>query len=417
MKKYLISTLLFLAAIVSCSKEEPLAYDGAVNGVQFDYTGANLKRSVNFADSVLVLTPDTKMSFTVRMRVLGFATETQRKVVVKTRPTEKYEDAVASIVLPEQIVVEPGESTTTFTVVVNRPEKRQKDYAITLYVDSDDSNSDFGQGIDESLSFDVVASETYTKPVEWDAAKAYLGEWNADKYIYLAQMFNKANFYAQDSYTLARYSYQMVNAARAYYDSDPEDPFVFDIPFTSRANPYYDAPGYWGTAQTKYLGRYNAQAFINMASAWDVTTATEREFFAESHLPEVNIMAYSLMVTFYDSYYKMGMPMYYFPNYFYVPFISGSDYQLTEPAWWSESLPYYGEWSNAKYVFILEQMYKDDPTIHAASPIVMDMDYATWQFYVNVAAMTALNKQFSAALAEWNEANPDNVLPFTFPEL
>ena len=162
MKRYYPYTIVWLFALVflatSCEKEEPDFYDKNENGVYFDYnTSEEFQQSINFADHVLG--NPQELSLNVNIKLLGYMIEGDRKAVLKTKPVEGYPEA--TITIPD-VVFTSEEYEKTVEISVARPDERDTDYAVCVYFDAEDSNSQLGHGIAGKEEFTIYVKESYT---------------------------------------------------------------------------------------------------------------------------------------------------------------------------------------------------------------------------------------------------------------
>lgn len=436
MKQYYKYSILWLFALAflttACEKDEPPFYDMNEHGVYFDYEKeADFKQEINFADHVLGDPQDVKI--TLKMKVLGYLTETSRKAVLKTKAVEEYPEA--SVVLPE-VIFEANEYEKEIEITVNRPEERDTDYAISIYLDSEDANSQLGSGIAGKEEFVVYVKETYEKPTSvWgpgSMAQMYLGEWSVDKHIFLINL-TQNNDYVQtlyDYYAVVGYNEQAVSALRAQRENNPDEPILIDIPFVTDVY-NYEKPSYWGDLHQQYLGTYSNSLFVSLANAVGANTANETELLDgdEQTIKNLNKTAVKYMMNQYDTYMNSwGMACEHFKGMCWIPMFPDMDYDVVRPGCWSpygvdggETISqYYGTYSEEKYKFMIKTWLAKQGTENfvLVQMFPLMLNWSDWKYdWDNSIGGENQIKACYKAFKEAYDAAPAGTYSFTFPEL
>lgn len=362
MKQYILYLLTAAFLLGACSQEEVPYYSSNQDGVYFDYENQDeLSQEVNFAQHLL--DDVQELPVTLKLKLVGYPTDQPRKIVIGTDSLADYK--LAQVTVPE-VVFEAGEYEKNITVQVKRPEEQGEQYAVRLFVDAENEASQLGSGIEGYEGFNIFVNETYTKPSQWDQysmAQMYFGDWTQEKYVLLAKLTGQIDFYK--SYDYASYiswNEKAVQQLRQEH-ADTGEPVTIEIPFNNECQ--YTKPPYWNSTMDKYLGAYSSKTFATICNNNGLTTASEEVFFQkdENGLKQLNGQLVGSMMSQYNDYFNWGFltaPDY--KSYFYVPVLVDNidNIQIVEPAFWTappaNSLitPYYGEYSEAKYRFMLK---------------------------------------------------------------
>lgn len=433
-KNYKYNSLLLLMLLlmtISCDKQEPGFYDGAYNGAYFDYENTeDFSASINFADYILGY-PES-LPIEVSMKLLGYIADEERKVSFGTKPVEGYPEA--EVILPEASFSN-GEYAKKFVFSILRPEERDTEYAICIYIDSD-ANGGLGTGLEGHCEFTIFVKEQYVQPAGWgdsDWAAGYLGTWSPEKHIFFVNLLQDNNFAAPvkigDWYTLVDYNQKAVAEVRRLRD-EGSDEILFEIPFNKDCS--YDKPSYWGAEHEKYIGEYTATRFGDIASVVGANTANELALLAdENNLPELNKTAVLTMMKNYNQYFSSwGLSVSEFHNSCWYPMFEDIEYDIVQPdCWKSQGVgfgdkpnKYYGKYSADKYRFMIKTWLKKQNAeqkqfmLWQMFPLIVDWNMwdAVWDESAGgEKAMIECYKTFKAAY----DAEPAGTYNFTFPEI
>lgn len=357
---YLIALLtLGIMVFSSCKYQEPPLYDVASDGVYFDYKlKADLTQTVNFADHVL--REKETVPFTVKLKRLGYMSDKPLRLVMKSK---EVKDRPSVIVQIPEIKFEANEYEKNVTVEVSAPAERDKIYAVCLYFDTQDPASDLKSSIKEFSEFILEVKESFTKPKSWDwTLQAYLGNWSPEKHVFMITTL-KENDYAEsnDWSKYIQYNIAAVNELRKRQQQDENYIVTIDIPFSTEA--LYDKPFYWTQEHDRYLGTYTSSGFVSLASALNANTTNERRLFAgkEISMERLNKTAVKNMMNSYNTFFNWQLPGSVYREKVWVPMFAETEYEIVAPVCWSESPAtksmleyYYGEYSEAKYKFMLK---------------------------------------------------------------
>lgn len=452
MNRYIILLAALVLVCSSCKKEEGQYFDPSINGIYFETLGSGdalMQQSRNFADYVIA--DSSKLVVRVKVVMLGYTTDYDRKVAIKSKALEDL--PMADIEFPSEVILPAGKSTIILPVTVNRPPELQTNYGAIVYIDLKDGASDFDEGIDGQNEVKIISKELFEEPITWEsAAKAYFGDWNLDKHFLMLKLTNKQDFY-NEATKYKEYNRKAVDSTRLYYVSEPADPKVIGVPFYVETDPnvmdrpgsYYKKPHYWGSMQDQYLGfNFDIYAYpftslwshAAMSKAYGVTTATEAEFYkaTEENMKKRNKEAVKLMMTLYNEYYNNKLDRYdryqsaNYLNFFHTIIFPDTDYELVRPAQWEGPAaaltdPYYGEYSDAKYRFMIKVLIEKygNPHLPTYFPVIKNAngdpeyckvpDPSSWptEYYPGWQDLKKFNKMFKDALAASGETE------FSFP--
>lgn len=436
MKRYYPYTIMWLFALaffaVSCEKQEPDFYDKNENGVYFDYeTNEDFQQIINFADHVLG-NPE-ELTVNLNLKLLGYMGEGDRKAVLKTKPVDGYPEA--TVTLPE-VVFTSEESEKTIDIAVTRPDERDTEYAVCVYLDAEDPESQLGYGITGKEEFVIYVKEAYTPA--WDndnpytMSYMYLGPWSVDKHIFFINMTQDNNYASasklNDYYTVLDYNLQAVNTIRQQRVENPDTPITVDVPFVS--DNYYAQPPYWGDLHNQYLGTYSPSLFASLASAVGANTSNEQELLGkEESVKELHKSAVNSMMNQYNNYLYWGYKCNNYRNSSWVPMYADMDYEVVQPYHWSNTFAYgagdmvsayYGEYSAEKYQFMiktwLEKQGTDNFVLIQMFPICLADDWWSAQWDDTIGGENQI-KECYKAFKDAYDAAPAGTYSFTFPEL
>lgn len=384
----LLSAMMFAGA---CSEEEVDFYDRESNGVYFNYENeTDFKQTINF--SQFLLDPAcTQTEVEIQINVLGNPEAYDRKVVIKTEPMEGYPEA--TVVLPENIVIEADSMRLSLPVIVKRPEATNTEYAVKLSFDTENEESMFGTDIVEKGEYTIHVIESYEKPSYWApfGGDNYFGEWTPDKHIFLCRLknitdLNSMNFWYSG---LNQTVVQAVDSLRTYYEKNPGAELSFSLPFYAGQNygnaTRYSQPAYWEGDIEKYLGAYDSYIFSALCNGMGINTANEKETWgslSEAQLKEHNKIVVQTAVNILNQ-FNQSNPFAQVTAPTGIPVFEETDYDLPRLYYWG-NLPtpsaliehFYGTYSAEKYEFMLKTAYKTKGTeprfcLHQMFPIVL----------------------------------------------
>ena len=359
-KIYVAAAALCCMLSFSCKEETIGVYAPNSDGVYFSYpTKEALNATVNFADSIL--TQPQEIAVTLKLKLMGYAADHPRKVVLKSRAVQGI--AEAKVLFPE-IVFQPNEFDKEIRVKAQRPTLVDSTFQAQVYIDSEDAESQIGPGIKDFQTFTLHVKETYRKPERWDQmALGYLGPWSAAKQILMVRLSGRNDFYTSpDYYQFVRWNLAAIDSLRRQQKAAPSTPITIDIPFTNDNT--YAQPWYWTSLQTTYLGTYQSSAFVGLCNDLDITTANEYAQLGgdEASMKAMNLRAVHQMMLKYNTYYQDGWRAgNSYKGSFYIPMLPHTAYELVQPQAWKDEQggktmieKYYGPYSEQKYKFMID---------------------------------------------------------------
>lgn len=421
MKRNCLYILLFLLTgswLASCEKSEPPFYDANSNGAYFDYDKEKLDTIINFAD--YILEDPKEITVKIKIKLLGYVEDFDRTLVLKAIAMENYPQA--QVTCPE-VVFKAGEYKKEIEIKVGRPETQDTRYGMTLSVDEE--RSDIGIGAEGFENFNVYVEDSYQTPAGWEYnAGMFFGEFSAEKHIFIVKV-TKDEDYAYNNNPWAVYpDYQLavIDSIREHNQAHPNEPLNIAIPFIS-GGPEYPKPYYWTEKHDKYLGTYNYKSFISLCNSIGADTSNEKELFngEEENLKGLHKKAIVAMMESFNNYFSWGMSLDNSRNE-QIPMLKDMDYDVVTPIWWtacsSMITPYYGDYSEAKYKFMIKTLLNakgDKFFLPEMFPI-----YQNWNSDTGFAWDTLLGGEagikecYKLFYAEW-EKNKDQY-DFTFPK-
>lgn len=387
MKRHL-NTLYILGMVIlgglfsACSKEDPTLFGSESDGFYFNYDSKDeLTSTINFADSVVT---EPEVGYVpVRIRLLGHLSDKETPITLKADAVDGYDEA--KVTLPK-VELKAGAYDTTVYVAVARPTREDVTYAAKIsFEQGDKSMKDFD-------NFIIYAKESYTEPSNW--ADDIYGAYSKDKFKFIAKTLGNAKFCDADNYVQCNtYNPSLVTAVREWHQANPGQPIPYDIPFLNGDYNYggYDQPDYWGDLQDKYFGEYSNDAFGTLAAGLGATTQNEEQLFGstdESVLLSSNKTAVGLMMENYNNLFRQGYNYWGFNSAFSVPIVDGVDYDIVEPAFWTDEQTksmiekYYGAYSADKYkkmIQIAKRELGDGFKLFLLFPVSLQWDDASMQ--------------------------------------
>ena len=421
MKRNCLYILLFLLTgswLASCEKSEPPFYDANSNGAYFDYDKEKLDTIINFAD--YILEDPKEITVKIKIKLLGYVEDFDRTLVLKAIAMENYPQA--QVTCPE-VVFKAGEYKKEIEIKVGRPETQDTRYGMTLSVDEE--RSDIGIGAEGFENFNVYVEDSYQTPAGWEYnAGMFFGEFSAEKHIFIVKV-TKDEDYAYNNNPWGVYpDYQLavIDSIREHNQAHPNEPLNIAIPFIS-GGPEYPKPYYWTEKHDKYLGTYSSSSFISLCNSIGADTSNEKELFngEEENLKGLHKKAIVAMMKSFNNYFNRGMSFDNFRNE-QIPMLKDMDYDVVTPIWWtacsSMITPYYGDYSEAKYKFMIKTLLNakgDKFFLPEMFPIYQDWNSDTgfaWDTLLGGEA--GIKECYKLFYAEW-EKNKDQY-DFTFPK-
>lgn len=421
MKRNCLYILLFLLTgswLASCEKSEPPFYDANSNGAYFDYDKEKLDTIINFAD--YILEDPKEITVKIKIKLLGYVEDFDRTLVLKAIAMENYPQA--QVTCPE-VVFKAGEYKKEIEIKVGRPETQDTRYGMTLSVDEE--RSDIGIGAEGFENFNVYVEDSYQTPAGWEYnAGMFFGEFSAEKHIFIVKV-TKDEDYAYNNNPWGVYpDYQLavIDSIREHNQAHPNEPLNIAIPFIS-GGPEYPKPYYWTEKHDKYLGTYSSSSFISLCNSIGADTSNEKELFngEEENLKGLHKKAIVAMMKSFNNYFNWGMSFDNFRNE-QIPMLKDMDYDVVTPIWWtacsSMITPYYGDYSEAKYKFMIKTLLNakgDEFFLPEMFPIYQDWNSDTgfaWDTLLGGEA--GIKECYKLFYAEW-EKNKDQY-DFTFPK-
>lgn len=432
---YILGLLSAVSAFTSCSQEEVDYYDKNYNGIYFNYESEeDLNSTVNFAD--YVLDDPSEIEQTLKLNLLGYISDTDRRFVLKTREAEGYPLANVTII---DNILPAGEYELDAKYKVGKPEKMDVVYAAEIYLDPTDANSDLGEGNEGFDKYIVYVKETYSEPNGWNyPAGSYLGVFSAEKYKLLVKISGKTDFYTYANWQNT-YASEAVDQVRAYNKEHPDAPSAIDLPFYyDKWDPIeYSKPDYWNEDYTTYVGKYSTSSFVSLANSLGATTANESSVFPndEDGLKELNKAAMLSMMQSFNDY--SNAPSEFKQEYPTIKMFDDMDYDVIQPSCWKETdewgdtnyaysyvTKYYGEYSDEKYKFMIKTWAAYTDNTEDFVFVQLFPVYSGWKedwsgmeakWDEDLGGETAIKECLRVIKAEYDK-NP-NAYSFTFPDV
>lgn len=376
--QYIVWLLCLANVFVACETNEPDFFDKNANGAYFDYEyAADFDKVLNFSDYI-VGDPDT-VQVVLKVKLLGYLVDQERKLSVKTKEIEGY---MPADVVVDEVVFAGKEYEKNVSIRVKRPELQDSIYAICIYLDG---SGDLGTGISGKDEINLFVTESYEKPAIWFShVDTYLGSWNKEKHIFLAKHTGNNSFYLNlydnksgmhifDSITALN-----VSSVNALLANEPQEPIVVDIPILAETeHPDYTVPYFWKEYEAQ-LGVFRANKFCRFttmlggSNTRDVAALYASEAGAKKMEEEADNLHKDDVLYMLNEYYKCAMQGYPISEYrdiFWVELRNNVNYNVRIPFWWEDPenfgtrdivKRYFGEYSDDKYQFMLKTMMKDD---------------------------------------------------------
>ncbi len=397
---YIVWLLGLMVTMTACEDREPDFFDKDSNGAYFDYDYANeFEHTLNFGDYI-VGNPDTVI-VTLKVKLLGYLMDEARTLAVKTKTIEGYEPANVTI---DKVIFANKEYEKLIEVKVKRPEFKDSTYAICIYLDG---SGDIGAGIEGKNEINLYVKESYEKPTAWFShMDTYLGAWSKEKHIFLAQHTGDAQFYSvlydsnSESHDFDAILALNVSAVNALLAIDTGEDIVVDLPIMKESDhPAYTEPYFWSEYE-ETLGLFRANKFCRFVGMLGgATTKDIVELFASDAAKQkmdeeaANFHKDDVlyMLNEYYNYALMGYPISEYKSLCWVELKNTVNYKVRIPFWWEDPnglgtgeivKKYFGEYSDAKYQFMLKTMMKDDGAgnfiTESILPFVYDAEKGTY---------------------------------------
>lgn len=374
----MIGLFCLVLTFTACESREPDLFDKDANGAYFDYEyAADFDKELNFSNHI-VGSPDT-VSLTLKVKLLGYLKDEGRTLSVKTKAVEGYLPADVTI---EEVVFADKEYEKDIEVKVKRPEIEDSVYAVCIYLDG---SGDLGTGIAGKNEINLFVTEAYGQPSVWYShVDTYLGGWNREKHIFLANHTGNNSFYENlfdknsgmhlfDSILALN-----VSAVNSLLASEPTEPIDVDLPILKETDyPDYREPYFWSDYK-ELLGVFRANKFCRFVymlggsntkdvAALFASDAARDEMEASASDFHKDDVLY--MLNQYYTYALMGYPISEYRNLFWVELKNSVNYNMRIPFWWEDPnglgtaeivKKYFGEYKDDKYQFMIKTMMKED---------------------------------------------------------
>lgn len=391
----MIGLFCLVLTFTACESREPDLFDKDANGAYFDYEyAADFDKELNFSNHI-VGSPDT-VSLTLKVKLLGYLKDEGRTLSVKTKAVEGYLPADVTI---EEVVFADKEYEKDIEVKVKRPEIEDSVYAVCIYLDG---SGDLGTGIAGKNEINLFVTETYGQPSVWYShVDTYLGGWNREKHIFLANHTGNNSFYENlfdknsgmhlfDSILALNVS--VVNSLLA---SEPTEPIDVDLPILKETDyPDYREPYFWSDYK-ELLGVFRANKFCRFVymlggsntkdvAALFASDAARDEMEASASDFHKDDVLY--MLNQYYTYALMGYPISEYRNLFWVELKNSVNYKMRIPFWWEDPnglgtaeivKKYFGEYKDDKYQFMIKTMMKEDGPENFITESILPFRYDT----------------------------------------
>lgn len=391
----MIGLFCLVLTFTACESREPDLFDKDANGAYFDYEyAADFDKELNFSNHI-VGSPDT-VSLTLKVKLLGYLKDEGRTLSVKTKAVEGYLLADVTI---EEVVFAGKEYEKDIEVKVKRPEIEDSVYAVCIYLDG---SGDLGTGIAGKNEINLFVTETYGQPSVWYShVDTYLGGWNREKHIFLANHTGNNSFYENlfdknsgmhifDSILALN-----VSAVNSLLASEPTEPIDVDLPILKETDyPDYREPYFWSDYK-ELLGVFRANKFCRFVymlggsntkdvAALFASDAARYEMEASASDFHKDDVLY--MLNQYYTYALMGYPISEYRNLFWVELKNNVNYNMRIPFWWEDPnglgtaeivKKYFGEYKDDKYQFMIKTMMKEDGPENFITESILPFRYDT----------------------------------------
>lgn len=391
----MIGLFCLVLTFTACESREPDLFDKDANGAYFDYEyAADFDKELNFSNHI-VGSPDT-VSLTLKVKLLGYLKDEGRTLSVKTKAVEGYLPADVTI---EEVVFADKEYEKDIEVKVKRPEIENSVYAVCIYLDG---SGDLGTGIAGKNEINLFVTETYGQPSVWYShVDTYLGGWNREKHIFLANHTGNNSFYENlfdknsGMHIFDAILALNVSAVNSLLASEPAEPIDVDLPILKETDyPDYREPYFWSDYK-ELLGVFRANKFCRFVymlggsntkdvAALFASDAARDEMEASASDFHKDDVLY--MLNQYYTYALMGYPISEYRNLFWVELKNSVNYNMRIPFWWEDPnglgtaeivKKYFGEYKDDKYQFMIKTMMKEDGPENFITESILPFRYDT----------------------------------------
>ncbi len=391
----MIGLFCLVLTFTACESREPDLFDKDANGAYFDYEyAADFDKELNFSNHI-VGSPDT-VSLTLKVKLLGYLKDEGRTLSVKTKAVEGYLPADVTI---EEVVFAGKEYEKDIEVKVKRPEIEDSVYAVCIYLDG---SGDLGTGIAGKNEINLFVTETYGQPSVWYShVDTYLGGWNREKHIFLANHTGNNSFYENlfdknsGMHIFDAILALNVSAVNSLLASEPTEPIDVDLPILKETDyPDYREPYFWSDYK-ELLGVFRANKFCRFVymlggsntkdvAALFASDAARDEMEASASDFHKDDVLY--MLNQYYTYALMGYPISEYRNLFWVELKNSVNYNMRIPFWWEDPnglgtaeivKKYFGEYKDDKYQFMIKTMMKEDGPENFITESILPFRYDT----------------------------------------
>lgn len=391
----MIGLFCLVLTFTACESREPDLFDKDANGAYFDYEyAADFDKELNFSNHI-VGSPDT-VSLTLKVKLLGYLKDEGRTLSVKTKAVEGYLPADVTI---EEVVFADKEYEKDIEVKVKRPEIEDSVYAVCIYLDG---SGDLGTGIAGKNEINLFVTETYGQPSVWYShVDTYLGGWNREKHIFLANHTGNNSFYENlfdknsGMHIFDAILALNVSAVNSLLASEPTEPIDVDLPILKETDyPDYREPYFWSDYK-ELLGVFRANKFCRFVymlggsntkdvAALFASDAARDEMEASASDFHKDDVLY--MLNQYYTYALMGYPISEYRNLFWVELKNSVNYKMRIPFWWEDPnglgtaeivKKYFGEYKDDKYQFMIKTMMKEDGPENFITESILPFRYDT----------------------------------------
>lgn len=232
----------FLFLLMACQKEGIVSFNQAKDCIQFNY---NLEKNemtldYNFAFQYNVV-PDQwgypsyvylgdsifRDTISLHLSLMGHVADVDREFRLRTVPIVGLDTIpLASVEFYSSYTFKANQLKDTIQIVLLRPEKRGK-YAVRITFDLEDENSAFALGAEEYSIYELMISDRYDKPSDWDRRVDYVGEFSEEKYAFMITVLHVKFGFWNDWGT---HNQILRDALEKFNNEHPNNPKDFTFP-------------------------------------------------------------------------------------------------------------------------------------------------------------------------------------------
>ena len=234
--------LLSIIFLSSCAKEDILLYEQTKDGIQFAGLGGKYTSDIDFAFQFTQKPDewgwpanfyygDSIRSSTIKLpiSIMGWASKQDREFRLKIVKDEGFSTDL--FLLEDSYVLRADRLKDTIEITILRPKERGR-FKVALTFETDYSGSDFELGAQEKTLFTFNLSDRYTKPSDWDARSAWLGEFSEEKYAFLVTVLNIRYEYYVD---WGMHNKKLRDELAKYNSANPSNPKNFTFPVNTNS--------------------------------------------------------------------------------------------------------------------------------------------------------------------------------------